>query len=183
MTLLAVENVTKRFGGLLANDSISFAVPEQSVFAVIGPNGAGKTTLFNAISGFLPPTAGRIVFAGDDITGHPQRVIVKVVHFAATTESRRFFPHHEAHHAVEPRHELIQGPFRQPEIRGRLFLKVVFDGRAGEGIGERAPQRFLRGAFGIGGAHAHGPRDQRDDELSIRALRSSPAAFELARRR
>ena len=77
MNLLAVENVTKRFGGLLANDTISFAVPEQSVFAVIGPNGAGKTTLFNTVSGFFPPTAGRIVFAGDDITGQPQRAIAK----------------------------------------------------------------------------------------------------------
>ena len=75
MTLLAVENVTKRFGGLLANDSISFAVPEQTVFAVIGPNGAGKTTLFNTISGFFPPSEGRISFDGADITGMAQRKI------------------------------------------------------------------------------------------------------------
>jgi branched-chain amino acid transport system ATP-binding protein len=75
MTLLSVENVTKRFGGLLANDSISFNVPEQTVFAVIGPNGAGKTTLFNAISGFFPPSEGRIAFDGADITGVPQRRI------------------------------------------------------------------------------------------------------------
>jgi branched-chain amino acid transport system ATP-binding protein len=75
MTLLLVDNVTKRFGGLLANDAISFEVPEKTVFAVIGPNGAGKTTLFNAISGFFPPTEGRIAFEGDDITGAPQRKI------------------------------------------------------------------------------------------------------------
>jgi len=75
MTLLAVEGVTKRFDGLLANDSISFAVPEQTVFAVIGPNGAGKTTLFNAISGFFPPSEGRISFDGADITGMAQRKI------------------------------------------------------------------------------------------------------------
>jgi len=73
--LLSVSNVTKRFGGLLANEAISFAVPENSVFAVIGPNGAGKTTLFNAISGFFPPNEGRIVFDGADITGLPQRRI------------------------------------------------------------------------------------------------------------
>jgi branched-chain amino acid transport system ATP-binding protein len=73
--LLSVENVTKRFGGLAANEAISFAVPEQTVFAVIGPNGAGKTTLFNAISGFFPPTEGRIAFDGADITGLPQRKI------------------------------------------------------------------------------------------------------------
>ena len=73
--LLSVENVTKRFGGLTANEAISFAVPEKTVFAVIGPNGAGKTTLFNAISGFFPPTEGRITFDGADITGLPQREI------------------------------------------------------------------------------------------------------------
>src|SRR5205085_11946096 len=75
MTLLTVSNVTKRFGGLLANDSISFEVPEQTVFAVIGPNGAGKTTLFNTISGFFPPSEGRIAFDGADITGVAQRKI------------------------------------------------------------------------------------------------------------
>ena len=75
MTLLQVDNVTKRFGGLIANDAISFAVPEKSVFAVIGPNGAGKTTLFNTISGFHTPSEGRIEFAGGDITGMAQRKI------------------------------------------------------------------------------------------------------------
>jgi branched-chain amino acid transport system ATP-binding protein len=75
MTLLSVNRVTKRFGGLTANDAISFEVPEKTVFAVIGPNGAGKTTLFNAISGFFPPTEGSIAFDGADITGVPQRKI------------------------------------------------------------------------------------------------------------
>jgi branched-chain amino acid transport system ATP-binding protein len=75
MTLLSVRNVTKRFGGLTANDSISFEVPEKTVFAVIGPNGAGKTTLFNTISGFFPPSEGAIAFDGADITGHAQRHI------------------------------------------------------------------------------------------------------------
>jgi branched-chain amino acid transport system ATP-binding protein len=75
MTLLSVRNVTKVFGGLVANDSISFDVPEKSVFAVIGPNGAGKTTLFNTISGFFPPTEGTIAFDGADITGVAQRHI------------------------------------------------------------------------------------------------------------
>jgi branched-chain amino acid transport system ATP-binding protein len=75
MTLLSVENVTKRFGGLVANDQISFEVPEKTVFAVIGPNGAGKTTLFNTISGFFPPTQGRITFDGTDVTGAAQRKI------------------------------------------------------------------------------------------------------------
>ena len=71
-TLLSVRDVTVRFGGLFANDSISIEVPASGIFAVIGPNGAGKTTLFNAISGFFAPTAGRIAFDGADITGLAQ---------------------------------------------------------------------------------------------------------------
>jgi branched-chain amino acid transport system ATP-binding protein len=72
MALLKVSNLTKRFDGLLANDSIDFEVPEGGLYAVIGPNGAGKTTFFNMISGFLPPTSGRIEFAGHDITRERQ---------------------------------------------------------------------------------------------------------------
>lgn len=68
MALLSVSEATKRFGGLLANERISFDVEEGELLAVIGPNGAGKTTLFNVISGFLPPTSGAIRFDGKDIT-------------------------------------------------------------------------------------------------------------------
>lgn len=69
MKRLSVHNLTKRFDGLVANDSISFDVPAEGVFAVIGPNGAGKTTLFSMISGFHKPSEGRVVFEGEDITG------------------------------------------------------------------------------------------------------------------
>jgi len=75
MTLLKVQGLTKRFGGLAANNDISLEVPEGSLFAVIGPNGAGKTTFFNMISGFLSSTAGSIEFAGRDVTKVPQHEI------------------------------------------------------------------------------------------------------------
>jgi branched-chain amino acid transport system ATP-binding protein len=75
MTLLALEHVSRRFGGLVAVDTVDLAVAEGGVTAVIGPNGAGKTTLFNLISGFLAPDDGRIVFAGNDITGRPPEAI------------------------------------------------------------------------------------------------------------
>ena len=65
--LLRVENVSKRFGGLLAVDSASFSVESGSIAGLIGPNGAGKTTLFALISGFEKPTSGRILFRGVDI--------------------------------------------------------------------------------------------------------------------
>ena len=75
MSRLRVESLTRRFGGLVANDSISFEVPPEGISAVIGPNGAGKTTLFSMISGFLHPTAGRIFFEDEDVTGiSPERI-------------------------------------------------------------------------------------------------------------
>jgi branched-chain amino acid transport system ATP-binding protein len=75
MTLLSLNGITRRFGGLIAVDGVDLAVAKGGVTAVIGPNGAGKTTLFNIISGFQAPNAGRIVFDGTDITGHPPEAI------------------------------------------------------------------------------------------------------------
>jgi len=75
MALLKVKGLTKRFGGLAANNDISLDVPEGSLFAVIGPNGAGKTTFFNMVSGFLSSTAGSIEFDGRDVTKVPQHEI------------------------------------------------------------------------------------------------------------
>jgi branched-chain amino acid transport system ATP-binding protein len=75
MTLLSLQGVTRRFGGLVAVDAVDLDVAEGGVTAVIGPNGAGKTTLFSLISGFQKPNAGSILFAGDDITGRPPQTI------------------------------------------------------------------------------------------------------------
>ena len=72
MSLLRVKGLTKRFGGLAANNDIDLEVPQGSLFAVIGPNGAGKTTFFNMVSGFQSSTAGSIEFDGRDITKVPQ---------------------------------------------------------------------------------------------------------------
>jgi len=69
--LLRVEGICKHFAGLLALDHASFLVERGSITALIGPNGAGKTTLFAIISGFLPPDAGLIIYAGTEITGAP----------------------------------------------------------------------------------------------------------------
>jgi branched-chain amino acid transport system ATP-binding protein len=67
-TILEVINITKKFGGLIALNNVSFDVRKGEILAVIGPNGAGKTTLVNIISGILRPTAGRVVYKGIDIT-------------------------------------------------------------------------------------------------------------------
>jgi branched-chain amino acid transport system ATP-binding protein len=71
MSLLKVENVTKRFGSLVAVSNVSMSVEPGELRAVIGPNGAGKTTFFNTISGFLMPSSGGITFDGEDITALP----------------------------------------------------------------------------------------------------------------
>jgi branched-chain amino acid transport system ATP-binding protein len=67
--LLKVEGLSKHYGGVRAVDGVSFELFENEVLGVIGPNGSGKTTLVNLISGFARPTAGRIFFKGQDITG------------------------------------------------------------------------------------------------------------------
>jgi len=78
MEILKIENVTKRFGGLVAVDNVSFSVTKGSVLGIIGPNGSGKTTLINCITGFLKPTLGKIYFKGKNITGKKPHQIVNM---------------------------------------------------------------------------------------------------------
>jgi branched-chain amino acid transport system ATP-binding protein len=70
-TVLSIERLMKRFGGLTATNDLSLSVEKGEVHAVIGPNGAGKTTLIAQLSGLLAPDSGRIVFNGQDITALP----------------------------------------------------------------------------------------------------------------
>ncbi len=76
-TLLHVENLYMRFGGLVAVDNVSFSVEQQQIYAIIGPNGAGKTTVFNCISGFYKPTSGQVTFAKQAIQGLPSHKIAQ----------------------------------------------------------------------------------------------------------
>ncbi len=77
-TILEVKNVDKHFGGLAAINQLDLSVSDSEILGLIGPNGAGKTTLFNVISGFFPPTGGRILFQGVDITGMRPHEIVRL---------------------------------------------------------------------------------------------------------
>ncbi|MBK1659967.1 ABC transporter ATP-binding protein [Paracraurococcus ruber] len=72
MPLLEVQDIVIRFGGVTAVAGVSFEVAERQICGLIGPNGAGKTTTFNCISGIYRPNSGRIVFAGQEITGLPR---------------------------------------------------------------------------------------------------------------
>ncbi|MBA2273724.1 MAG: ABC transporter ATP-binding protein [Actinobacteria bacterium] len=69
-TLLETDGLTRRFGGLDAVSDVSVTVEQNSVVGFIGPNGAGKTTFINVVTGFLKPSAGRVVFDGNDVTGN-----------------------------------------------------------------------------------------------------------------
>jgi branched-chain amino acid transport system ATP-binding protein len=109
--MLEVENVSKRFGGVRALDGIDFTVGQGEVVGLIGPNGAGKTTLFNVVCG-LPPTAGRVRFDGDDITG--------------------WSPHRICRRGIARTFQLTR-PFVELSVRDNVAAAVLF-GRAGDQI-------------------------------------------------
>jgi len=71
MSLLAINNLTKNFGGVKALNRVSFAVEAGEILGLIGPNGAGKTTCFNLVNGLIPPNAGSIRLAGRELVGLP----------------------------------------------------------------------------------------------------------------
>ena len=105
--MLRIEDLTKDFGGLRAVNHCSFEMPEGMIFGLIGPNGSGKTTVFNLITGFFPPTTGRVSFKDQEITGLPPYVIaqrgiartfqlVRVFHRMTVMENLLMAPKHQA---------------------------------------------------------------------------------------
>jgi branched-chain amino acid transport system ATP-binding protein len=75
--LLVAQGLRKEFGGLVAVNDVDFIIPERSIVSLIGPNGAGKTTMFNMLTGVYKPTAGAIVFDGEDVTGKPPHAVTE----------------------------------------------------------------------------------------------------------
>jgi branched-chain amino acid transport system ATP-binding protein len=88
--ILATEDVSKAFGGLVAVSDITFDIPDRSIVSIIGPNGAGKTTFFNMLTGLYKPTAGWIRFKDRDITGERPDRITKLG-IARTFQNIRLF--------------------------------------------------------------------------------------------
>ncbi len=89
-TILNIQNVTMKFGGVTAIDNLSFSLKQGQIYGLIGPNGAGKTTIFNIITGALYPTEGKVIFENNDITGtKPNKVVYKGI--ARTFQNIRLF--------------------------------------------------------------------------------------------
>jgi branched-chain amino acid transport system ATP-binding protein len=86
--ILQVNGISKNFGGLQALLKVSFDLPQGQILGLIGPNGAGKTTLFNVINGVYPPTAGEIIFNGEEVTGMQ--------------------PYHLAHRGLARTHQIVK---------------------------------------------------------------------------
>ena len=118
--LLSVEGLSKSFGGLKAVSDVDLQVAPGEICSVIGPNGAGKTTLFNMISGVLPPSAGRLVFAGRDLKG------VRPWHFAGLGIGRTFQNLALFKHGTVAENMLTG---RHVHLRSTVFGAVIHFGR------------------------------------------------------
>ncbi len=91
MSLLDVQNVSVRFGGIHALDGLSFTIDEGQICGLIGPNGAGKTTMFNVVSRIYQPSEGRVIFRGDDLLRVPAHGIARHG-IARTFQNLALFP-------------------------------------------------------------------------------------------
>jgi branched-chain amino acid transport system ATP-binding protein len=155
MSLLRVDGVTKRFGGLVANRDVTFDVGPGELVGVIGPNGAGKSTLFDLITGFTRPDAGRIVLDDRDITrDRPDQISRSGV--ARTFQKLRPFPEMTAAENV------MVGAFQQT-AKPAVARSIALEALASVGLGDRA------------GAHARGLSTGQRKRLELaRALATRP---------
>ena len=116
MSLLVIDHVSHQFGRLCAVNDVSMTVETGELRAIIGPNGAGKTTVFNLISGFFPPTSGRILFAGCDVTAlAPHRRVA--MGMARTFQITEVFPELSVRDNVRIAVELQAGLRLSPWLR------------------------------------------------------------------
>lgn len=120
-SILEVESLMVRFGGLVALDSVSCQVEEGTVSSLIGPNGAGKTTLFNVVAGAISPQRGRVVFADKDITRLREYEVCRRG-ISRTYQQRNIFPHLSVYENVAAGMLKDRGRIktRDAEVRGLL---------------------------------------------------------------
>ncbi|WP_434141067.1 ABC transporter ATP-binding protein (plasmid) [Pseudomonas luteola] len=120
--LLSAHGLGKTFGGLKAVQDINFEVKAGEIFGLIGPNGAGKTTCFNLITGFYTPSAGRVMFKGEDITGKKpyaiaQRGLVRSFQKTNVLKSLTVFENVLAGHYLSARQSLLNTYFPRTHVR------------------------------------------------------------------
>ena len=121
--LLSLRQLTRRFGGLTAVDSVSADIRRGELVGLIGPNGAGKTTLFNLISGVTPPSSGEVVFEGRVITGLRPFEVARLG-IARTFQNLRIFPNMTVFDNVSV------GAIRDSGLRDALFERASTRGQA-----------------------------------------------------
>ncbi|HRQ22538.1 MAG TPA: ABC transporter ATP-binding protein [Anaerolineales bacterium] len=119
MALLTTQKVTKRFGGLVAVNSVDFEIPEKSIVSIIGPNGAGKTTFFNCITGFNHADEGTITFEGTEIQKLRPDQITKLG-ISRTYQNIRLFANMTAiENILVGQHKFLQSPWFSAVLRTR----------------------------------------------------------------
>jgi len=159
MMLLEFVAATKHFGRLAAVRDVSLAVPQGELRAVIGPNGAGKTTFFNLISGLFPPTAGRVIFDGRDVTGMPAHARV-MLGMARTFQITEIFPELSVRENVRVGAEVAAGFRLRPWIsraEGAELQRRIEETLSLAGLANKADR--------LVGELAHG--DQRAAEIAM----------------
>jgi branched-chain amino acid transport system ATP-binding protein len=124
MTLLKVENVSKRFGNLTAIEDVSLVVEPGELRAIIGPNGAGKTTFFNLISGLFAPSAGSVRFDGEDVTRLAPEARVRLG-MARTFQITEIFPELSVEDNLRVAVERAEGLSLSPWLGGAARRRVA----------------------------------------------------------
>jgi branched-chain amino acid transport system ATP-binding protein len=171
MALIAVRELTKRFGGLVAVDRVTFEVEPGEIFTIIGPNGAGKSTLFKLMTGFIRPTSGRVLFEGQDVTGLAAHAIARrgvVRTFQETTIFKEMtvlenvvVAHHLRRRASSLGFFVNSRQARQDEAAFRASAgQIVAElglGRVTDEVARNLPHGYLRG-LGIALAMAADPK-------------------------
>jgi branched-chain amino acid transport system ATP-binding protein len=163
--ILEAMDVSKRFGGLLAVDTVNFSIPRQSIVSIIGPNGAGKTTFFNMLTGLYKPTTGAISFDGADITAkRPDRILAKGL--ARTFQNIRLFGTMTAIENV-----LVSQHARTKSGLARSILRTPYQRREEKAAHEKAREELKY----------VGLKEQVFDEVSINLSYGDQRRLEIAR--
>jgi branched-chain amino acid transport system ATP-binding protein len=150
MSLLSVQKLVKRFGGVLATDHLDLEVQAGELHALIGPNGAGKTTLINQLSGELPSTHGKIVFQGRDVTQVPvhERALMGIARsYQVTSVFAEFTAMQNVMLAVQARsgHSFS---FWRPALDERALREPALEMLQTVGLGTLADEHVCNLAYG-----------------------------------